>query len=102
MRVVAIIQARMGSSRLPGKVLMRLANRTVLAHVVQRVKAIEGVEQVIVATTTGHSDDPLVREAAALGVRIFRGSENNVLDRYFSAASEARAEVVIRVTSDCP
>jgi spore coat polysaccharide biosynthesis protein SpsF len=101
-KVVAIIQARMGSTRLPGKVLRRLGGSLVLAHVVQRVQAVSGVDEVVVATTSAAADDALAREAAALGASVYRGSEDDVLDRYHSAAAAASADIVIRVTSDCP
>jgi spore coat polysaccharide biosynthesis protein SpsF len=99
---VAIIQARAGSTRLPGKVLRLLAGRTVLSHVVERVKAVAGVDRVVVATTTQSCDDELTQEALHSGAQVFRGSEQDVLSRYFSSASEAGADTVIRVTSDCP
>lgn len=97
-----IVQARMGSSRLPGKVLMELAGHTVLAHVLERCRAIEGADVVCCATTTAGGDDPVADEAARCGVEVYRGSENDLLDRYRRAAVELGAEVVMRVTSDCP
>lgn len=101
-RTVAIIQARMGSTRLPGKVMKTLAGRTVLAHVAERVRLCPLVDEVIVATTTSAADDVIVGECARLGVRCFRGSEQDVLSRYHAAASQALADVVVRVTADCP
>jgi spore coat polysaccharide biosynthesis protein SpsF len=102
MKVVAIIQARMGSSRLPGKVLRTLGNRVVLDHVVTRVRSVEGVSQTIVATTTLPADDVLAARAVDYGATVFRGSETDVLDRYHGAALAAEAEIVVRITSDCP
>ncbi|MEJ8305964.1 glycosyltransferase family protein, partial [Saccharibacillus sacchari] len=102
MQIVAIIQARMGSTRLPGKVMKMLGDRTVLGHVINRCKAIPLVTQVIVATTAAEEDDILCKEAELYGVSYYRGSENNVLSRYYEAAKMAKAEVVVRVTSDCP
>ena len=102
MTVVAIIQARTGSTRLPGKVLRLLAGRSVLAHVIERVQAAKAVDRVVVATTTQSADDELAREALHYGARVFRGSEQDVLSRYFFAATEAGADIVTRVTSDCP
>ena len=102
MKIVAIIQARMGSSRLPGKVLKHLSGRTVLEHVIHRVKAVSGINETVVATTTLRNDEPIMALAEDCDVRCFRGSESDVLSRYFHAASEARAEAVIRITSDCP
>jgi spore coat polysaccharide biosynthesis protein SpsF len=103
MRVVTIIQARMGSTRLPGKVLLDLDGKTVLARVVERVRRSRTTaSQVIVATTSGAGDNPVVEECHRLGVETFRGSEDDVLDRYYQAASRADAEVVVRICSDCP
>lgn len=97
-----IIQARMGSRRLPGKVLKPLAGRTVLAHVLERAQAIPGVDAVCCAVPEGGGDDPVADEARRLGVHVFRGSETDVLDRYVGAARALNADVVMRVTSDCP
>lgn len=102
MNVVAIIQARMGSTRLPGKVLVDLGGDTVLARVVSRVRRCRLVGEVVVATSVDRADDVILRESQRLGVRAFRGSEQDVLDRYYHAARDAQAEVVVRITSDCP
>lgn len=102
MRTVAIIQARTGSTRLPAKVLKYLAGKTVLEHVVARVKAAPLVDEVVIATTTSPTDDPIVALAETCGVRWSRGSESDVLSRYFHAAREAQADMVVRITSDCP
>ena len=100
MKTVAIIQARMGSSRLAGKVMKELCGKTVLAHVIERVQA-AGV-QVVVATTTESADVAIVDEATKCGVESFRGSESDVLERYYLAAKKFGTELVVRVTSDCP
>lgn len=92
----------MGSSRLPGKVMKTLADRSVLAHVVERVRHCALVDEVVVATTNSTGDEVIAAEAQKLGVRCFRGSEQDVLARYYAAARAARADVVVRVTSDCP
>lgn len=102
MKVVAIIQARMGSTRLPGKVLRRLGDRSVLAHGIARVQACPLVDSVVVATTTMAADAAIAEEAARLGVSCHRGSEADVLERYHGAARMAQADVIVRVTSDCP
>ena len=103
MKVVAIIQARMGSSRLPGKVLMPIQGEPILGHVVRRALRIEGVDEVVVATSTDERDDPLVRFVGdTLPVEVFRGPENDVLSRYVGAAEGAGADVVVRLTADCP
>lgn len=102
MRVVAIIQARMGSTRLPGKVLEDLGGRTMLARVVRRTRRSAALDEVVVATSTSVQDDPIVAECRRLGIGCFRGSEADVLDRYFRAAEACRAGTVVRITSDCP
>lgn len=102
MRTVAIIQARMGSTRLPGKVLMDLGGETVLSRVLNRVQRTTLVDQVIVATTTVLQDDVIVQACLERGIRSFRGSEDDVLGRYYHAAVESGADVVVRITSDCP
>ena len=102
MRVVAIIQARMGSTRLPGKVLMDIAGETMLARVVNRVRRATRIDETVVATTVSQKDEPIVAECQKLNVTYFRGSEEDVLDRYYQAAHTHNAEVVVRITSDCP
>ncbi len=101
-RTVAIVQARMGSSRLPGKVLQPIAGRPMLDWVVARVARAGTLDDIVVATTTHPRDEPLVARCRELGVRCHRGPEDDVLTRYLDAAREARAEVVVRITSDCP
>jgi spore coat polysaccharide biosynthesis protein SpsF len=101
-RAVAIIQARMGSSRLPGKVLLTLGRKTVLEHVVNAVRRAPGFSEVVIATTDQPGDQLIADAARAAGVAVFRGSEQDVLARYCLAAREHRAEVVCRITSDCP
>lgn len=102
MKNVVIIQARMGSTRLPGKVLRTLADKTVLAHVIERAQAFHNVQGIVVATTVGSQDDPIVEEAKRKGVMVYRGSESDVLSRYYEAAFQVQADTVIRITSDCP
>jgi spore coat polysaccharide biosynthesis protein SpsF len=99
---VAIVQARMGSSRLPGKVLKMLSGEPMLARVVKRVSRSHRVDKVLVATTTEQRDDALADWCAGSGWSCFRGSEHDVLDRYYHAAKGAGAEVIVRITSDCP
>jgi spore coat polysaccharide biosynthesis protein SpsF len=102
MKVVAIIQARIGSTRLPGKVLLDLAGRTVLARCIERAAAFQGVAEVVVATTANPEDDLIVRHANRLGVRATRGSVEDVLSRYLEAARATGADAVVRCTSDNP
>lgn len=101
-RTVAIIQARMGSTRLPGKVLRTLGRRTVLEHVLEGVRRATGFEGVVVATTDQAADDAIVAAARKSGADVFRGSESDVLSRYYFAAREQGADAVCRITSDCP
>jgi spore coat polysaccharide biosynthesis protein SpsF len=102
MTTVAIIQARMGSSRLPGKILERFAGKTALAHVVERTQACPAIDEVVVATTTATRDDVVVEVCRSAGWRWARGAEDDVLDRYYPAARDRSADVVVRLTSDCP
>lgn len=102
MKVVAIVQARMGSTRLPGKVLLDLAGEPVLARVVQRARQATKIQEVVVATTTEPRDEAIVELCDARGWPYFRGSENDALDRYYQAALECEADVVVRITADCP
>ena len=102
MKSVVVIQARMGSTRLPGKVMRELCGKTVLGHVIARVKACHLIDEVVVATTVLERDDVVAEESRKHGARIFRGSEDDVLSRYYLAAREAGADIVVRVTSDCP
>jgi spore coat polysaccharide biosynthesis protein SpsF len=102
MRVVAIIQARMGSTRLPGKVMKDIGGETMLARVVWRARRAKLLDEVVVATTNKSADAPIVSECTKLGVPIFRGDEQDVLDRYYRSAQANRAEAVVRITSDCP
>ncbi|MEI6414790.1 MAG: glycosyltransferase family protein [Pseudomonadota bacterium] len=98
----AIVQARMGSTRLPGKVLKRLGDRSVLAHVITRLKTCQTLDTPIIATTLDAADDAIRDEAERWGARVFRGDALDVLARYHGAAKIFGLEVVVRVTSDCP
>lgn len=102
MKTTVIIQARTGSTRLPGKVLMKLYDQPMLAHVIDRCKAIQSVDHVMVATTTDISDDAIVKLASRMNIDVYRGSETNVLSRYYEAAQSTQSDVIVRVTSDCP
>jgi spore coat polysaccharide biosynthesis protein SpsF len=92
----------MGSSRLPGKVLLDLAGQTVLERVVRRTQRARLIDQVVVATSTAPADDAVKGLCTWLGVPCFRGSDPDVLDRFLGAAEAHRAEVCVRITSDCP
>jgi spore coat polysaccharide biosynthesis protein SpsF len=99
---VIVVQARMTSTRLPGKVLMDLEGRPLLERELERLGRCAHAEEVMLAVTTNPDDDPLVALARRLGLRWYRGSEHDVLARYAGAAREAQADLVVRVTSDCP
>jgi len=101
-RITVIAQARMGSRRLPGKVLKIIDGRTVLAHVLSRAKAVDGVDAVCCATTTDEADDAVAAEAAKVGCLVYRGSASDVLDRYIKAADMLGASIIMRITCDCP
>ena len=102
MKTVAIVQARMGSTRLPGKVLQDLAGQPVLARVIDRTRRANTLDEVVVATTINPSDEPIVELCRSRGLPCFRGSENDLLDRYYRAAARFSADIVVRITSDCP
>jgi spore coat polysaccharide biosynthesis protein SpsF len=101
-KIVGIIQARMGSSRLPGKVLADISGHPMLWHVVGRTRSAQTLDQVVVATTTEPADDVIAAFCRECGVDCFRGGEEDVLDRYYRAARTHAAEAVVRITSDCP
>ena len=102
MKVVCIVQARMGSTRLPGKVMKKICGETVLGHCINRIKNVSSIDEIVIATTTKLQDNIIEEEAKRLKVACFRGSEDNVLERYYLAAKEHNADIVIRITSDCP
>ncbi len=101
-RVVAVIQARMSSSRLPGKVLMPLAGQPLLMFMIDRIKRAQHVDAIIVATSTDQSDDPLAEMLDSQNIICWRGSLNNVLTRFHDAAKSQNADIVLRITGDCP
>jgi len=101
-KVIAVIQARTGSSRLPGKVLSEISEKPMLWHVVDRLKHANTLDSIIIATTDKQKDDCLADFCGRHGILVSRGSEEDVLDRYYKAAKEYRAEVVVRITGDCP
>jgi spore coat polysaccharide biosynthesis protein SpsF len=101
-KTVAVVQARLGSERLPGKVLADICGRPALERVVTRVRRCALVDKVIVATSDGPADDAIVAECARIGVECFRGSEDDVLGRFDAAAERFDADVCVRITADCP
>ncbi len=100
--VVAIIQARMGSERLPRKVLLDIEGQSMLARVVRRVQMATTIDKVVVATTNKPDDDVVADAARTLGVHVTRGSEEDVLDRFRQAAEETKAATIVRVSADSP
>lgn len=101
-KIVAIIEARMTSTRLPGKVLMKVAGEPLLAHMIERVKTVLAIDEVVVATTINKTDDPIQELANSLGVACFRGSEEDVMGRVLNAARFFEADVIVELTGDCP
>lgn len=102
MKIGVIIQARMGSTRLPGKVLKTIIDDTVLAHVVRRVSLSNKIDDIIIATTDLEEDYLIVEESQRLKVNFYRGSSRDVLSRYYKSAIENDLDVIVRITSDCP
>lgn len=100
--VVAIIQARMGSERLPGKVLMDIVGRPMLWHVINRVRYSKYINKIIIATTTNKDDDQIEDFCKIYNIDFYRGSEGDVLDRYYQTAELWNADIIVRITSDCP
>jgi spore coat polysaccharide biosynthesis protein SpsF len=101
-KIVAIVEARMTSSRLPGKVLLPAAGRPLLGHLVERLRQVPAVDEIVVATTSNAVDEPLVEFARQYGVTCFRGSEPDVMVRVLGAGEAAAADIVVSITGDCP
>jgi spore coat polysaccharide biosynthesis protein SpsF len=104
-KVVTIIQARMGSTRLPGKVLLDIEGKPMLHRDLDRNLEAKTVDEVVIATTVKPADDAIIESVSAYNhprVSTYRGSEDDVLDRYYQAAKQAKADIVVRITSDCP
>jgi spore coat polysaccharide biosynthesis protein SpsF len=101
-RTIAIIQARMGATRLPGKVLLDIAGQPMLVRVVERTRRASLLDGLVVATTTEIQDDPLAELGRKRGYPCFRGDQQDVLDRFYQAARVSGAEVIVRITADCP
>lgn len=102
MKIVATIEARMTSSRLPGKVLLPALGRPMLEHLTSRLKAVPSLDEIVLATTVNAKDDVLVDFAEKDGIKVFRGSEEDVMARVIGAAESVQADVVVEITGDCP
>ncbi len=100
LKIVAIIQARMESTRLPGKVLIELCGKPMLRHIVERVTQSQMTDDVIVATSVNQSDTQIEKYCSTNDIQCFRGSQNNVLERFFKCASLYKADIIVRITGD--
>ena len=102
MNNVAIIQARMGSSRLPGKVLKEIVGKPMLWHIINRMKDSKYINDIMVAATMDEKDDPITDFTKKVNVKIYRGSENDIVDRYYRCAKNHHADTIVRIWGDCP
>ncbi len=101
-KVVAIIQARMGSTRLSGKVLKEIVGKPLLWHLINRLRKSKSLQEIVIATTSSESDKKIIEFCKLNAINHFEGSENDVLDRYYQAAKKFGADSVVRITADCP
>lgn len=101
-KITAVIQARLGSTRLPGKTMMVIENAPLLGHLVNRIKATTYVNDIIIATTVNKRDDAIVEFAGNNNLKFYRGSEEDVLDRFYNTCVEFSVDTIVRVTPDCP
>lgn len=102
MKIISIIQARMGSSRLEGKVLMKIGEKRVIDHVLDRVSKSKYIDEIVVATSIDENNLPLVSHVASRGYKVYAGSENDVLDRFYQITKLIDASHIVRITADCP
>ena len=102
MNTAIIVQARMSSTRLPGKVLKTVIGKTLLEYQIERLRRVKSADRIVIATTDKQAEQPIVDLCDQLGISCFRGSETDVLARYYGAAAAHNADVVVRITSDCP
>ena len=102
MKVLAIVQARCSSSRLSGKVIKELAGKPMIVHELERLSRSKMIDKIVLATSTGVSDDPLEHILADTDIEVFRGNLDDVLDRYYQCANQYQPEYVVRITGDCP
>ena len=102
MKIVAIVQARMGSTRLPGKVMMKINHTPMIELLFNRLSGSKLIDQIVLATSDNYNDLPLVKHIESLNYKVFAGNESDVLNRYFFAASKFKADIIVRITGDCP
>ncbi len=102
MKIVAIVEARMASTRLPGKVLLEVLDVPMLGRLIHRLKQVSLIEEIVIATTKNREDDDICTLASDFGVQVYRGSENDVMSRVLEAAQKANADVIVEITGDCP
>jgi spore coat polysaccharide biosynthesis protein SpsF len=101
-KITATIEARLTSERLPGKVMLPVCGKPLLAHLIDRLKRVRNLDSIVVATTTNAADDPIVHLAQNVGVDYFRGSEEDVLTRVLGAAQKYGVDIIVEITGDCP
>ncbi len=101
-KIIAIVQARSGSTRLPGKTMIDIAGKPMLWHVINRLKHSRRLTDIVIATTTNPNDNAIIRLAGENNIKSYAGSEEDVLDRYYQAAVKFKADVIVRITADCP
>ena len=102
MNIIIIIQARMTSTRLPGKVIKEVMGKPLLEYQIERLSRIPDARDVVIATTIKETDNPIVELCNKLGIATYRGSEDDVLERYYETACKYKADVIVRITADCP
>lgn len=102
MKVLCIVQARMGSSRLPGKVMKEINGKPMITYTLESLKKSRYIDQIVLATSDKEIDNPLAKYVASIGFEVFRGDEDNVLERYKLASDKYGGDVIVRVTGDCP
>lgn len=102
MKILAIVQARMGSNRLPGKVIKPILGKPMILYTLDRLKKSRYINEIVLATSTNDREDPLVQVVSQKGYSIFRGEEDNVLKRYVDTYKEYGSDIIVRITGDCP
>ncbi len=102
MKIVATIEARMTSTRLPGKVLLLANGKSILEHLVLRLKQVKSLDEIVLATTVNQTDECLVKLAKDNSISCFRGSEEDVMSRVIGAGDSSKADIIVEITGDCP